>query len=360
MAAVAQAFVVNVQLFLTCLPEVRDGESEAIHRARLASRRLRPILSVLRSLRVMDRDAVLTSAMAAAGKALGAARDLDVAIDLLNDIERRVPSTASATAALRAVVVEEQSRQRRRLIKRLESVDVERLLREAIATGNRFGQDWSRHRRDAERALIGRIPGHVEKMADEVAEATGVYFPNRAHRVRVAAKKLRYVLELLGDPPLARGVLVMLKRVQKTLGEIHDREMLARRLEDAESMKDVPGAQDLRRFLDADCQRRFERYRDARADLLTASRELSLWARGRQQSGVATRMLKVGTVAVPSAAILFWAVVKQRASLRASADELAANRSASHARRLGIVQVHTAGSIADTLVQPGEPSLIDH
>ena len=51
---------------------------------------------------------------------------------------------------------------------------------------------------------------------------SGVYFPNRSHRVRIGAKKLRYELELVQEPTVKR-TLKRLRRTQNVLGSIQDR-----------------------------------------------------------------------------------------------------------------------------------------
>ena len=52
-------------------------------------------------------------------------------------------------------------------------------------------------------------------------DASGVYLPKRAHRVRVETKKLRYVLELVGSAESA-AMVKRLRRAQEVLGQLHD------------------------------------------------------------------------------------------------------------------------------------------
>jgi CHAD domain-containing protein len=56
-----------------------------------------------------------------------------------------------------------------------------------------------------------------------------VYFPNRAHRARIAIKQLRYAAEIAqgtGFSEMHRAI-GGLKKGQETLGHLHDRQVLA-------------------------------------------------------------------------------------------------------------------------------------
>src|SRR5688500_15921177 len=110
---------------LLCLPGVRDGQVEAIHQARVATRRLREALP----LAGYDSDALEASLSTAKsiGRTLGPVRELDVLADILTVFEYRVPATSAATAEARATLRREQRAARRRMIKRLDDVDVRAL-----------------------------------------------------------------------------------------------------------------------------------------------------------------------------------------------------------------------------------------
>lgn len=299
---------------LRLLPDVRDGQTEAIHQARVVTRKLRAAIPFLEAAGVLDEASALPAALKKAGRALGAARDLDVAIELLNAIETRSPSTAAAAATLRAHLMPERAHRRRQLIKQLESLDLESLLKPTVtAIGRRSTHRVRSTDPRAARAVIHAIPDRTEAVTTAVTHATGVYFPNRAHRARIAVKKLRYLVELLGDRRGGdRPSLRPLKRVQETLGGIHDHEVLLRRLDDFARTETIPGARELFAVLDAECRVRFEKYRALRSDLLETCTGLDGWSRSRRQTRLATRLLQVGAVAVPSAAVLMFANRKSR------------------------------------------------
>ena len=109
------------------------------------------------------------------------------------------------------------------------------------------------------REAVGRRAGVAER---KVHHAAGVYFPNRAHRARIAIKKLRYLAELLEKTERVRKPSVRaLRNAQEALGSIHDREMVLGRLSDLMEEEDLPGARELARVLEAECRSIFEDYR---------------------------------------------------------------------------------------------------
>ncbi len=196
MSTVEQTFTSSFHTMLSALPSVRDGDADAIHDARVATRRVRAVLPVLVGRRPSEPWRDLGRAIKKMGRALGEARDVDVSLDLLRDVEARSPMTAPAAASMRARLLPEQARSRRALIKRLERVDVDGLSRIAAqAAGRRHLVPWRADR------FAPRVSAAVVKRAGQarsaIDHATGVYFPRRAHALRVALKKLRYLVELL-------------------------------------------------------------------------------------------------------------------------------------------------------------------
>ena len=117
----------------------------------------------------------------------------------VGEIERRSPATAPAAAVLRARLLPEQLRQRRRLIKTLEDARSSRGWI-SCASGSSRSLPSARHLwgrpRGRSRASPRRSPrGRMSKRG--WTHAAGVYFPNRAHKVRIAIKKLRYAVEMM-------------------------------------------------------------------------------------------------------------------------------------------------------------------
>jgi CHAD domain-containing protein len=81
------------------------------------------------------------------------------------------------------------------------------------------GWDRRLRRAVAERAADAR---------EAIVHATGVYFPKRTHKARIAIKKFRYATEIAAATGLwnAREILRELKKGQDLLGRVHDRQEL--------------------------------------------------------------------------------------------------------------------------------------
>jgi CHAD domain-containing protein len=326
-------FLANLKALRSCLPLVCDGDSDGIHDARVATRRLRAALPLLSAAGFTEGVEQASPTVKALGRALGRAREEDEALRLLNEIERRSPGAAAAAATLRARLLPRQLRKRRQLIKAVESLDLETLDRvgEMLGRQSGFPRPWGvAPSRSALRAAIGRRAETAER---KVHHAAGVYFPNRAHRARIAIKKLRYLAELLERGARARKPTVRaLRSAQEALGNIHDREMVLSRLSELMDEEDVHGARELARALEAECRSLFESYRAMRPAVLSACADLTAWAQRSVESRPRQRLLVVGAVALPSAAILL-ASRARRAVERSAAPGRAVSRSDQGVRR---------------------------
>lgn len=306
MSTVSDVIHSNLRTLHDTWPSVRDGDSTAIHDARVATRRLRAALPLLGDSRSTDSAAEARSTLKTIGRALGRARDQDAALNLVHEIEGRVPTAAPAAAVLRSRLLPEQLRQRRRLIKTIEAADLEPLDRLDAALDRHFHR--SRHfwvRPHPLPAVVAAIGVGAEIVQERVEHAAGVYFPNRAHNARVAIKKLRYAVELLdhGQSVRKRSIRA-LRTAQEALGHVHDREMLLRRLMAVAGEEEVPAARALAGVLEAETRSLFETYRAMRPAVLAACAELVVWSR-HATAPARPRLLLVGAVALPSAAVLF-------------------------------------------------------
>jgi hypothetical protein len=139
--------------------------------------------------------------------------------------------------------------------------------------------------------------------------ATGVYFPDRSHALRVSLKKLRYVLELSDDWEGHRRGLKLLRRAQQALGEIHDRQMVLENLKRAtrKAGENIPSADALIRVLEAECRTLYEKFLARRDDVLRLCEVVRQWATSHRLSRRRGTMLTMGMVALPSAAALILA-----------------------------------------------------
>ena len=215
----------QAKILRTQLDGVYDGRVDAVHAARVATRRIRELLSLVPG---GDGNEDLAEACRDVGRALGRVRDIDVQIGLIRDLERHAPQTAPSLVLVRQDHERDRLTGMRRLIKTLERLDVDAVL-SRVATRHPSGprsrltaRAWREHLRQL---LLER----ARTAAERIAHAKGVYFPNRSHSARIAVKKLRYAAEIsqaMGASHL-REAIKSLRKGQEVLGEMHDRASLS-------------------------------------------------------------------------------------------------------------------------------------
>jgi CHAD domain-containing protein len=207
------------------LSAVRDGDPEGVHQARVATRRIRELLPLTAEGRGSDTADALADEFRSVGRSLGDVRDADVQIALLRSLETHIPGAAPTLVLLR----QRQERRRlallRGLIKAFERMDIDRLL-ESVQHGviramRHTASGWDRRLRLA-------IADRAAATRDAIVHATGVYFPKRAHKARIAVKKFRYATEIAAATGLwnAHETIRELKKGQDLLGRVHDRQEL--------------------------------------------------------------------------------------------------------------------------------------
>ncbi|MGH9311652.1 MAG: CHAD domain-containing protein [Vicinamibacterales bacterium] len=290
------------------LPGVREGSNDAIHDARVATRRLREALPLLGSSgRERER---ARRWLKKTGQGLGRIRDLDVMLDLAIATVRRLPAAAVPLQHLLLELRGSRDARLRRAVKRLEREDREPIL--AILRPSRRAT-W---RLGAGRApwtdiLADRILQRADVLETAVTRAGGVNFPRRVHAVRIAAKKLRYALEAADVTATNHlsGAMTLLKHVQDVLGDLHDRHVFMQTVEAraAEAGPEHGSAFDaVRAYVETECRDLHRRYLEERADLVTLCGAARSAVRRRRHGLLAAVRRPVflaaaGALALPSA-----------------------------------------------------------
>ncbi len=205
------------------LTGVYNGNPDSIHDARVATRRLRELFPLIDA----DFDPAVEAEAKQVGRCLGRVRDLDVQTALLLRMEQRLPTTAAVAAIARARLQRFRSQQLRTSIKTLEKIDFASLVKPMSA----MQPSW-RERMALTPPWTTRLRAHtaerVQGVRAAVTHETGAYFPRRVHGTRIALKKLRYVVEVAAASGTWRPLRLLsdLRKLQATLGELHDAETL--------------------------------------------------------------------------------------------------------------------------------------
>src|SRR4030095_2714352 len=111
------------------LPAATRGDVNALHQARVASRRMRealPLVAPGKRLSKLQRQVRRTT------RALGPVRELDVALQMLDELDRAGDGSHQAVARLREVVAGERLRVQADMKGRLERLDLHKLRKHAL------------------------------------------------------------------------------------------------------------------------------------------------------------------------------------------------------------------------------------
>jgi CHAD domain-containing protein len=207
------------------LAEAAAGNGVGVHQARVASRRLRETVPVLATGLKDSKAEKARRKIRRITRALGAIRELDVTMALVDELVKREGVPRLALEDVRAHVMKEQERRREVMLKRLGRVNVDKLDKRLTSLAQTLEEAGTDDWRDA---LSSRLLKRAKALQDAAAEAGQLYEAERLHAVRIAAKKLRYSAELAAESGVkaANQPVRTIKRAQDTLGRLHDVQVL--------------------------------------------------------------------------------------------------------------------------------------
>ena len=212
-------------------------DSEALHDFRVAVRKLR---SALRSFRAELDEAIpkkLRNRLRDLTQSTAPARDAEVMIALVKTLETNVSRGQRAGLPwLLARFAERRDGAYDRIRRDLapEFQRLERRLRKALWTAGRTPGAVT-----AETPTFGSVAAillveHAALLEQALATLQSANDQSTAHAIRITAKHLRYLLELLvGAEPRAASILAQVKEIQTVLGDLHDLQVLAAQIADA-------------------------------------------------------------------------------------------------------------------------------
>jgi CHAD domain-containing protein len=276
--------------FTRTLQGVESGDVRAIHRTRVATRRLREVLPVLQ-LGGHGADK-LGRRLRRATRRLGEVRELDVLLGVIGEmrtgegLSRRMLGQIAGDVR-RARDEAQDERVGKSLVSELHHV-----ARKLSAAADALADD--KEDRERERglrwAIDARLTRRAQDLTEAIAEAGALYSPERLHGVRIALKKFRYAVEVAAEASGEdrRAELRTLKRGQNLLGRLHDLQVLADRARRAQAGLDTPALAMWREFdtllasLEGACRRLHARYvRERAAVLAICARHLGKAARAK-------------------------------------------------------------------------------
>ncbi len=206
-------------------------DPEYVHRARVASRRLRTGLDMFRDVLGKRRVRRWRKAIRRLSRALGTARDLDVQIHFTTDLLVRLDDAALVPGIARLLVHLEQQRDQLQpgLVEAVRRLKASGVLGQLAGELKRIVPELeARGVTEQTPIVFRRAEQEVQRRFDELlAYRDALARPDdqrRHHALRIAAKHLRYTMEMCAPcyGSALDGFIALAKEVQTLLGEIHD------------------------------------------------------------------------------------------------------------------------------------------
>ena len=257
----------------TQLPLAVVGEVEPLHQARVATRRLREILPLCEVEVSRGPARRAGRRLRRVGRVLGRVREVDVSRVTVDRLLADGVIDARCAARLEAYLQNEREERREQMHQKLGAVNVRKLERNLAEVARDLGM---RLQTDAwAQWLAARIEKRAARLKDAVVFAGALYIPDRVHAVRIAAKQLRYSLELARATGEARtkDTVREVKGAQELLGQLHDFQVVGAAVQDLASPRSPSEAADteidsVRLWIERECRRLHSEYVGLRDQLL--------------------------------------------------------------------------------------------
>jgi len=207
----------------------RADDIEDVHQARVASRRLRAAIALFRGCFGRKKMKRWRKQIERVTDQLGAARDKDVHSEYLCHLMAQAPPQAYPGVARLLVHVEKQrARLQDRVVSAVDRLERSGVLGEMRRASKRILSKGNSDAAGPGMVVFGEIRRHVVQQLEELcAYEDGLQHSEdqeRHHAMRIAAKSLRYTLEIAA-PIYAGGLdepIRAVKNLQTLLGQIHD------------------------------------------------------------------------------------------------------------------------------------------
>jgi CHAD domain-containing protein len=207
--------------------------TEYVHQARVASRRLRAALGMFSGCFPDTRMKKWQKQIRQLTGRLGAARDADVQIEFLKDFISKIPAAGKGLRpGLRRVMLRVKQKRHKiqpQIVKVLDRIKKDATITDMRTVISRTERILSRQNIDIRSPYVfEESRQHIEKRLGELLSCQDcLQNPDDKaghHNMRIAAKRLRYTLEicnLLFERRLSANIEIM-KRLQSLLGKVHD------------------------------------------------------------------------------------------------------------------------------------------
>jgi len=239
---------------------LNSSEIEPVHRMRVASRRLRAALNAFKGMLPAKKTKIWTREISKIGRVLGQARQLDVQIKFLESAKKRLKNNLSIFHV--EVVIKSLKKKRRQTQKQinivLEGFEAKKRLPELSAYLGKLSSGKHMCPIDQSNLPEGTIIlKRLNKLLVFVPYVSKPQSIKELHRMRIAAKKLRYTLEIYRPyhgSDFDKYIRAS-RDIQDLLGDLHEFDCLAGVLADF-SKKPCKDFKDTVSYLIQECARK--------------------------------------------------------------------------------------------------------
>jgi CHAD domain-containing protein len=278
------------------LPAAQQGDPTPVHHARVATRRLREALPLVLP---GSHGRKLQSQVRRLTRALGPVRELDVALQTLEELGAAGEAPRVAIVRLKQVIGQERQRLHAVMCREVARVDLDKLRHHAVTAARKGHLQFAGTRvPDPKRVAKAqqRAARRAVRLRSAIENAGNIYLPDRLHEVRIAVKKLRYAMELARQVSRSRAVarIRKLKEAQDLLGHMHDLEVLIARVRALQGSAKAPSLRlssdfdRLVRRLETACRQLHGHYMTLRKKLLAVCDHAAAAPDGRAKSRVSS------------------------------------------------------------------------
>jgi CHAD domain-containing protein len=220
------------------LQALGKGDLQAMHRTRVASRRLREILPVLELPSAVAQR--LGRRLKTVTVELGEVREVGVLARIVAEHQNSGQFDSRVLRRIEHALTATHADLRERLFTRLPVEDIERLARKLSKVGRALRDE--KPSRGWQWAIDARANRRAANLIVALDAAGAMYLQERLHDVRIALKKFRYALEISAEAAgLKRSPdTKTLKRHQDTLGRLHDLQLLIDRIRGMQTTLGTP------------------------------------------------------------------------------------------------------------------------
>jgi len=271
MTALLRAIRRNADVVRRETERAAAGDPRAVHRLRVATRRLRAALPLAAAMGRVDIGPLLRRVRQLT-RALSTVREADVSAAWVEADAAKSPWTASAVERVLSVCAAARDAAVRSARSRLTREDAADLAAEVRAVADRAEAHATPAR--AASVIAAEVGRRARQLSALRARAGTTYGMESLHQVRLGTKKLRYTLEAASGLPGAPvgDVRRDMKRLQTLLGQIHDTQVVQRYVRIAAGEPDVPRAMvttlaEIDRALETRCRRWHARIVASRPEL---------------------------------------------------------------------------------------------